>query len=587
MGNRIEYRRGDLTEWYVNDERGLEQGVTLASSPGGRPQGSPLQFDLALLGNLTPALSDDGAAIEFTTLGGVRVLRCYSDLRAHDATGRALPAYLELPSPFEGEEPGVRAVVDDTATVYPITVYSLATTPNWTAESDQAWAVFGYSVATAGDVNGDGYADVIVGAPNYDNGQEYEGAAYVYHGSGLEPIAGLTATNDSPTPLGIATTLTATVTAGTDVAYTWAFGDGATDSGAVVRHTYPAVDIYTATIIASNLVSVLTATTTVTITECWARLNDDPTDYTTVQAAVDASTHMTDVVKVAGYCSGVEARVGMTQTVYISKTLALRGGYTITNWTISDPLLNPTTLDAQGQGRVLYITGDISPTIEGLRITSGDAAGLGGHHLWGDAGGGVYLISATATISNTQVFSNIAYRGGGLYLYDSDATLSGNTVSGNAANANGGGVLLSNSIATLSGNAVTDNTADQGGGLFLWHSDATLSDDTISGNTAYNGGGLCLRARSDATLSGNAVTDNTANDGGGLFLTQSDAALTNNVVADNQINSEGSGLFIEGSSVRLLHTTIAHNTGGDGSGVYVGELVIPLPLMRRRIASLP
>src|SRR5262245_30692456 len=27
--NRVEYRRGDLVEWYVNDERGLEQGFTL------------------------------------------------------------------------------------------------------------------------------------------------------------------------------------------------------------------------------------------------------------------------------------------------------------------------------------------------------------------------------------------------------------------------------------------------------------------------------------------------------------------------------------------------------------------------------
>ena len=35
----------------------------------------------------------------------------------------------------------------------------------WTAESNQAGAHFGDSVATAGDVNGDGYSDVIVGAP--------------------------------------------------------------------------------------------------------------------------------------------------------------------------------------------------------------------------------------------------------------------------------------------------------------------------------------------------------------------------------------------------------------------------------------
>src|SRR5439155_970301 len=59
----------------------------------------------------------------------------------------------------------------------------LASTPAWTAESDQASADFGASVATAGDVNGDGYADVIVGAHLYDNGQSNEGRAFVYLGS--------------------------------------------------------------------------------------------------------------------------------------------------------------------------------------------------------------------------------------------------------------------------------------------------------------------------------------------------------------------------------------------------------------------
>ncbi len=39
------------------------------------------------------------------------------------------------------------------------------------------------SVATAGDVNGDGFSDVIVGALGYDNGQADEGRAFVYHGS--------------------------------------------------------------------------------------------------------------------------------------------------------------------------------------------------------------------------------------------------------------------------------------------------------------------------------------------------------------------------------------------------------------------
>ena len=59
----------------------------------------------------------------------------------------------------------------------------IAITANWTLEKNQANSNFGYSVASAGDVNGDGFDDVIVGAPFYDNGQTDEGAAFLYYGS--------------------------------------------------------------------------------------------------------------------------------------------------------------------------------------------------------------------------------------------------------------------------------------------------------------------------------------------------------------------------------------------------------------------
>ena len=73
--------------------------------------------------------------------------------------------------------------------VYHGSAAGLATSPAWTAESNQAQAWFGNSVATAGDVNGDGFSDVIVGAWQYSNGEGQEGRAVVYHGS----AAGLSA----------------------------------------------------------------------------------------------------------------------------------------------------------------------------------------------------------------------------------------------------------------------------------------------------------------------------------------------------------------------------------------------------------
>jgi len=92
---------------------------------------------------------------------------------------------------------------------------------------------------------------------------------YALFGMNEEPIAGLAATNDSPTALGNATTLTATIAEGSSVTYTWAFGDNSFGSGAVVNHTYPAVGVYTAVVTASNSVNFIKATNWITITDSY------------------------------------------------------------------------------------------------------------------------------------------------------------------------------------------------------------------------------------------------------------------------------------------------------------------------------
>ena len=134
---------------------------------------------------------------------------------------------------------------------------------DWFAQGDQEGSLFSFVVDTAGDVNADGEADVIVGAYQYDHPEEGEGAAFAYYGS--EAISGLVAINDSPTSLGDTTTFTATVTHGSNITFNWDFGDGGTDSGSVVSHNYTSPGVFTAIVTAVNPVSVDTDQTTAVI----------------------------------------------------------------------------------------------------------------------------------------------------------------------------------------------------------------------------------------------------------------------------------------------------------------------------------
>jgi hypothetical protein len=169
--NRVEIRRPELVEWYVNSAAGLEQGFTLAERPRG--DGS-LVLELAVAG-ARPALRGD--AVTFVT-GTERRLR-YGELVANDADGDVLAAHFEVPA---GDR--LRLVVDDADATYPIAIDPLLTEiADTQLDGDQTTARLGDSVASAGDVNGDGYADVISSAYFYDAGETDEGAVFVFLGS--------------------------------------------------------------------------------------------------------------------------------------------------------------------------------------------------------------------------------------------------------------------------------------------------------------------------------------------------------------------------------------------------------------------
>jgi len=168
-GAQVTLRWQDLQARYDNRADGLAQALELSRRPHGR---GALNLVFALDG---AAAQLDGNAIALTS--GGQALR-WDGFTAADADGRALPLSLSA------EHERLTLTLDDRRARYPIAIKSLLTgVADAQLELNQASAFLGTSVAGAGDVNGDGFADVIIGADRYDSGQIDEGAAFVYFGS--------------------------------------------------------------------------------------------------------------------------------------------------------------------------------------------------------------------------------------------------------------------------------------------------------------------------------------------------------------------------------------------------------------------
>jgi hypothetical protein len=144
-------------DWAV---AGDQEGASTAGDANGAGQGG-----LAT----TPAWS--------ATADGAGVLLGWSVSTAGDVDGDGYDDVIVGVPRYDDGQPEEGVVF-----LYPGGPDGPATSPAWTVKSGQAYAWFGIVVASAGDVNGDGYDDVIVGAPRYDGEQRDEGAAFVYYG---------------------------------------------------------------------------------------------------------------------------------------------------------------------------------------------------------------------------------------------------------------------------------------------------------------------------------------------------------------------------------------------------------------------
>jgi len=347
-------------------------------------------------------------------------------------------------------------------------------------------------------------------------------------------------------------------------------------------------------------------------------LQDDPCG--SIQYAIDqCEPGNGDTIYVAGGSyTGTDNAV-----ITVTKSITLYGGWdgTTTTPPVRDPNVYPTTLDGQGQRRVVFITGTVTPTIDGFIITGGNATDLGGSLFDSDAGGGIYSYAAYPIIQNNVITHNLASTqpgeramGGGIYAEsDGFVAINSNRILSNTAGidanlADGGGLFVmgpgevrSNTFEEnvacqgggctgrgggiyvgwtddgleVVGNRFINNQAANGGGLHLVWSAVHVAENTVHGNRAVWGAGMYSYYDKGSVIEANTVTSNTASIGGGgigIYITPDNTRPTvvNNVIARNRAPGRGGGFYAwsdwNSSSITFTHNTLVDN----GKGVAVG-----------------
>ncbi|MCP4540748.1 MAG: tandem-95 repeat protein [Chloroflexi bacterium] len=367
---------------------------------------------------------------------------------------------------------------------------------------------------------------------------------------------------------------------------------------------------------------------------CFARV-DSSRVYTTVQEAVDAFSAANDEeVKVAGSCTGSGSNV-----VYLDESLTLRGGYTLTNWSVPYADTYATVLDGEGARRVIQVDA-MAATVEGFHIYNGYTS---------DRGGGIYIeggVDQVSLIRNNWIHSNtVDGGGGGIFIGGGSPTIQGNEIYHNAApDSWGGGIYIDNSAALIQDNTIYTNTSKSGGGMYvlgtqaiveynrIYENSAVAGDGTdqggggiyafgdvlvrrnvISGNVTYDlpaafqdvrGGGMYARAASVGTtdrvtveqnlIYGNAVVHSGSPEaqGGGVYVFdrmvagQSLVLVQNNVVYSNTSDQEGGGIGVRGNAVIDANTVYgnqSNNNQGGGIARYNGGGGAGDPIVRNNI----
>ncbi len=176
-GNNIRFRQENnfITE-YINSPAGIRQNFIIEKNPGVDAKTISVQLEVNE-GWVINKVHAKEIHFAKAVADGLDKKLTYNQLKVWDAENK------ELEASFYVMDNIVSIEVNSDGAVYPLTIDPVSSTANTFLESNQSGAQLGAHLSSAGDVNGDGYSDVVIGVPLYANGQLGEGGAFIYHGS--------------------------------------------------------------------------------------------------------------------------------------------------------------------------------------------------------------------------------------------------------------------------------------------------------------------------------------------------------------------------------------------------------------------
>lgn len=321
-------------------------------------------------------------------------------------------------------------------------------------------------------------------------------------------------------------------------------------------------------------------------------------DMTAIRQAIAAGT--TGVtIKVAGTCIGVPN--GDDSGLYLYYPLTLRGGYTTSNWNSSNPIANPTTLDANQMGRVIYAYAN-GVVIENLTVRNG-SSNVGAGILTNFArhgrvtlrslviedndatstAGGIGSYQTDLVLENVQLSDNVSNAAAGLYhscqaidgIECATALLRETTFNNNRAAVSGGAMYIFTGTMRIEDSAFTNNTvtnSSNGGAIYVDQSDVAIVDTTFTNNSATNGQGGAIHNRYGMLdLQRVEMRQNSADNGsGGAIYNGRSLTITDSTLANNRATN-GGALFGHGFEVAALTRTTLYNNSATRGGAIVNE----------------